>query len=129
MRRARPTKVYCDGGARPNPGPIEVAVVASGQTQLFDDLGHGSSSEAEWHALIAALGVARDLGLSEFDLLGDNRHVIDRASDLLKDTRRASQTLEKRFVALAAKRPPRRLRWIPRQQNLAGIALDARHHR
>lgn len=103
--------------------------MVSGQTYFFTDSGHGSSSDAEWHALIAAIRVARDLGLAEFDLLGDNRHVIDRACDLVKGGRSASQTLEQHFVALAYERPPRRLRWVARQQNLAGIALEARHSR
>ena len=33
------------------------------------------------------------------------------------------------FLALAAKGPPARIRWIKRTQNLAGIALAARHPR
>jgi hypothetical protein len=47
MNRRRRLKVYFDGGCRPNPGVIEVAVVARGATYFFDDLGCGTSSDAE----------------------------------------------------------------------------------
>jgi ribonuclease HI len=51
----RRLKVFFDGGCRPNPGRIEAAVVIRGVSYLFDDLGHGSNSDAEWRALICAL--------------------------------------------------------------------------
>jgi ribonuclease HI len=44
-------KIFFDGGCRPNPGRIEVALVARGMTYFDDDLGCGSSSDAEWIAL------------------------------------------------------------------------------
>lgn len=129
MPPPRPLPIYFDGGCRPNPGRIEAAVVVRGHVHFFDDLGEGSSSEAEWLALIAAVALARDLGEAVFDLLGDNRHVIEQASALLARRCRPSQPHQERFAALAADWPPRRLRWLPRQQNLAGIALEARHNR
>lgn len=121
-----PVKIFCDGGARPNPGPIQVAVVARGSAYFFDDLGNGSSSDAEWLALLKALDVARSLGLPVFDLLGDNRGVIGQASGTAPCRTLAARDHLARFHAAAALSPPRRLRWLPRHQNLAGIALERR---
>ena len=126
---ARRLKIYFDGGARPNPGQIEVAVVARGIAHVLADLGHGSNLDAEWLALIAALQLAQHLGEPEFDLIGDAAHVINRANGTSPCRDPGQRAHLARFRALAEKMPPRRLRWIPRAQNLAGIALSARHER
>jgi ribonuclease HI len=119
-------KIFFDGGARPNPGPIEVAVVARGTIHYFDDLGEGSSSDAEWLALLKALEVAQSLRVPSFDLLGDSRGIIDQATGTVPCRTPAARDHLARFHVAAALVPPRRLRWLPRQQNLAGIALDRR---
>jgi ribonuclease HI len=125
-RRGRRLKVFFDGGCRPNPGRIEAAVVARGVTSFFDDLGSGTNEDAEWLALLMALRVAQSLGGGEFDLIGDAAHVIAVANGAAKGrSRRAVDHLE-RFREAAAAGPPRRVRWIARTQNLAGIALARR---
>ena len=128
MTRPR-LKVFFDGGCRPNPGRIEVAVVARGIAYVFDELGHGTSTDAEWLALIKALEVAQELGGADFVLIGDARVVIDQANGMNKCRSPALLEHRARFAALAAKCPPSRIRWIARAQNLAGIALAARHQR
>lgn len=124
----RRTKVFFDGGCRPNPGPIEVAVVARGATQLFDDLGHGTNSDAEWLALLRALELSRSLGLSDVELVGDAIEVIRQANNALK-TNQAKTGHAATFLVSAAQAPPARIRWVKREQNLAGIVLAARHPR
>ena len=52
-------KVFFDGGCRPNPGPIEAAVMIRGVAHLFDDLGCGNSHDAEWLALSRGVGLVR----------------------------------------------------------------------
>lgn len=121
-------KVFFDGGCRPNPGPIEAAVVVRGVAHLFDDLGTGTNSDAEWLALIRALELSQSLGLADIVLIGDALAVIREADSTLK-TGHAPHDHAARFLALAAKAPPARIRWIKREQNLAGIALAARHPR
>ncbi|HEY0026731.1 MAG TPA: RNase H family protein [Allosphingosinicella sp.] len=123
---ARRLKVYFDGGCRPNPGRIEVAVVVRGVTHLFDDLGSGTSEDAEWLALRTALRIAQASGESEFDLLGDSAHVIAQATDAAKGRGQAALDHRAAFGEEAALAPPRRIRWIQRSQNLAGIALARR---
>ena len=129
MARGR-VKVFFDGGSRPNPGPMEAAVVARGVVHLFDDLGVGTNNDAEWLALISALELAWSLGLERPELIGDALPVIRQANLVLAnpETARTSPAPDS-FLPLVAAVAPARIRWIKREQNLAGIALAARHPR
>jgi ribonuclease HI len=120
-------KVYFDGGCRPNPGAIEVAVVAKGQTTIRRDLGEGGNGDAEWLALIEGLTVAQSLGLSDFVLLGDASNVIAKANGKMR-CRDADLPYFGRLLTLAGGSAPR-VRYIKRFQNLAGIALAQTHDR
>ena len=124
----RRVKVFFDGGCRPNPGPIEAAVVIRGTAHVFDDLGTGSNRDAEWLALLRALELAQAQDLREVELIGDAIEIVRQADAALR-TGRAAPGHAATFLALAAKAPPARVRWIKRAQNLAGIALAARHPR
>ena len=121
-------KVYFDGGCRPNPGPIEAAVVVRGAVHLLGKLGNGSSQDAEWLALIGAARLARELGLDACTLIGDSRDVIRAASTALR-TGQAAAGHCREFLALIDDPRMVRLRWIKRSHNLAGIALARRHPR
>lgn len=124
----RRLKIYFDGGCRPNPGPIEVAIVARGQAYFHDDLGSGTNTEAEWIALIKAAELARDLGAEPVELIGDSRGVIAQANGQAKCRGQRAPDLREVYLAIVAGLPGLRLRWSPRNQNLAGIALEARRH-
>lgn len=121
-------KIYFDGGCRPNPGPMECAVVLGGRVQVFEDMGQGDNREAEWQALLEALELACAHGLTDVVLLGDSRGVIEEAQGLLAGAP-ASAPHAVRFNQLATGLPRLRVRWIKRAQNLAGIALARRHPR
>lgn len=118
----RRTKIYFDGGCRPNPGTMEIAVVTGGIATVDRDVGVGGSMEAEWLALIAALRRARAEGLDNFVLLGDAAAVIAQATGQVR-ARGACAAHFAAFRALVAAGPPPRLRRVSRGQNLAGIAL------
>ena len=125
MRRC---KVYFDGGCRPNPGPIEAAVVIRGKVHLMDGLGSGTSQDAEWLALIGAARLVRELELGPVTLVGDSRDVIAAASAALR-TGRAAAGHCRQFLDLIDDPQTVRLRWVKRAHNLAGIALARRHPR
>lgn len=93
-----------------------------GADHLRDDLGAGSSGDAEWQALLHALEVALAAGESDLILLGDSASVIDQAKGVAR--RRLPPDLEARFTDLAARFDRLRFRRIKRTQNLAGIALE-----
>ncbi len=121
-----PLKVFFDGGCRPNPGTMEVAVVARGEVTILLDAGQGGSMDAEWLALIHAATIARTLGPGAVVLLGDARDVIAKASGRLKCDAAHAHHLA-RFRDIAG--PDVRVRHVKRSQNLAGIALARRHPR
>jgi len=105
-------KLFFDGGCRPNPGPMESAVVAKGRTHHRPSQGHGTNGEAEWQALLHALDVAQALGETDVILIGDSTHALKRAPT------------DPAYIAQAANFTRIRLRHTARAQNLAGIALD-----
>lgn len=116
------TKVYFDGGSRPNPGPIHVAAVLRGSVHLRPDFGEGSSGDAEWLSLLHALEVALAAGETDVILLGDSASVIDQAKGSARP--RVELPLQTRFANLAGRFETLRFRLIKRSQNLAGIALE-----
>ncbi|HEX8192582.1 MAG TPA: reverse transcriptase-like protein [Allosphingosinicella sp.] len=119
-------KLFFDGGCRPNPGRIEAAVVVQGMTHFFDDLGEGTNEDAEWLALLRALEVGQALSGGAFDLVGDCAHVIDQANGAAKCRGERARAYLAQFRERAEAAPPRRVRWVARTQNLAGIALERR---
>lgn len=114
-------KIFFDGGLRPAPHGMELAVVVAGRSHIERGLGPGTSMEAEWLALIAAMRLADRLTLSDAVLLGDAA-VIAQATGRVKVPR---AHLAHFACYMALPRPARfRLRHVKRTQNLAGIALE-----
>lgn len=122
-------KIYFDGGCRPNPGPMETAVVARGRVYLRQKLDIGDNNDAEWLAFIDALGVAQSLGVKDAILLGDSALVVDQANGILPCRAVRFQEQLARFHTLAASFDRLRIRRIGRAQNLAGHALERIHGR
>ena len=102
---------------------MEAAVVARGVTHYFPDLGYGTNNDAEWLALITALGVAQGLGVADFVLLGDAATVINQANRVWKCRSADLRAHLDRFEAIGGVRPAG-IRKVARAQNLAGIALE-----
>ncbi len=120
------SKIWFDGGARPNPGAIETAVVAGGRVWHRTDHGRGDNNDAEWLALLDAMIVARDLGLADVVLLGDAVMVVDQARGHARRVAPRFGDYLMQFQALAAGLARVRVRHVGRAQNLAGIALESR---
>ena len=123
--KPRRTKIYFDGGCRPNPGAMEIAIVVGGIAAIDREAGTGSSMDAEWLALIAALRLAQARGQPDFVLLGDAAGVVAQANGAVTARRGAAAHLAA-FRALIGDGPAPRIRHIRRTQNLAGIALARR---
>ncbi|GHC87072.1 reverse transcriptase-like protein [Novosphingobium pokkalii] len=116
-------KLWFDGGCRPNPGRMETAVVARGQTWFTPDCGAGDSNRAEWLALLAAMAVARALGESDVVLCGDSAFVIDQIQGRTARHPATADCFAAYLNGLVSFSRVR-LRHVGRAQNLAGIALD-----
>lgn len=121
-------KIFFDGGCRPNPGMMEIAVVAGGRVHVRRDLGHGSRVDAEWLALIEALRIARSLELDDILLLGDAADIIGQANGTIR-CRGAGLAHLPVFQTLLPDTGRLRICHVKRTQNLAGIALARLHPR
>ena len=129
MAHGQSTKLFFDGGCRPNPGPIECAVVRKGVTHYRHNLGDGSNSDAEWLAAIHALEVAAQNGDRDITLLGDSTLVVTQANGTARCRSPVLEAHRARFADLASGFDRLRVRHIGRNQNLAGIALAKLHPR
>jgi ribonuclease HI len=129
MTYERSIKLFFDGGCRPNPGPIECAVVRKGVAQYRHDLGNGSNSDAEWLAAIQALEIAARNGDRDITLLGDSTLVVTQANRTARCRSTELEAHRARFMELAVGFERLRIRHIGRAQNLAGIALAKLHPR
>lgn len=123
------TKLFFDGGSRPNPGPIECAVVRKGVAHYLHDLGAGTNSDAEWLAAIHALEVGARNGDRDITLFGDSTLVVTQANGTARCRSEALEVHRARFAELALGFDRVRIRYIGRTQNLAGIALAKLHPR
>lgn len=122
-------RIFFDGGCRPNPGRIEIAIVVNGVSHVDDDAGHGDNNDAEWLALIAAVGVASDLGATNVEFVGDSALVVGQASGTAKCRSAGFRAHLAAYRDATAAFASVRVRLVPRAKNLAGIALAARHPR
>jgi len=100
---------------------MQAAVVARGVVYHVAGLGHGTSQQAEWLALLHGLSVAESTGARDILLLGDAAGVVAEANGTGK-CRNAPYIAQ--FRAQAATFERVRVRYIRRNQNLAGIALS-----
>jgi len=123
-------RAWFDGSARPNPGRCGLGAVLEGpagqRCELSIDGGHGNSSEAEYRALNAVLRAAIDHGATELLVLGDSQVVIDDVHAPEGASAPALHALRSEALALLARLPQARLRWIPRHKNAQADALSQR---
>ena len=123
-------RAWFDGSARPNPGRCGLGAVLEGpagqRCELSIDGGHGNSSEAEYRALNAVLRAAIDHGATDLLVLGDSQVVIDDVNSPDGANAPALGLLRSEALALLARLPRARLRWIPRHKNAQADALSQR---
>lgn len=118
--------LHFDGGCRPNPGPMEAAVVMRGETRVRTDLGHGDNNQAEWLALLYAAEIAVEAGADDVLFVGDSALVVGQALGRRRCRSARLRTCLARFETLAASIDRIHLKQVPRSKNLAGIALARR---
>ena len=67
--------IYIDGGARGNPGPAAIGVVA-GQKSYQERIGNATNNVAEYMALIRGLEEAIDLGERSVEVFADSELIV-----------------------------------------------------
>ncbi len=114
-------RAWFDGSAHPNPGRIGIGVLLAGpggeRVEISRRAGHGSSGDAEYLALIAALEKAVELGVPELLVYGDSQVVVQ---DVLLAPHAGAKGLEAhraRAAQLMAALALVHVRWVPRHRN------------
>lgn len=114
-------RAWFDGSAHPNPGRIGIGVLLSGpageRVEISRRAGHGSSGDAEYLALIAALELAVELGLPELLVYGDSQVVVQDVLLAPQSGARALQEHRARVAQLMAALALVHVRWVPRHRN------------
>jgi ribonuclease HI len=116
---------YFDGGCRPNPGAMEIAVVHGAETFVRIDIGIGDSSEAEWRALLFAIELARAADAKDVRFIGDNAMVVAQAGGKAACRARLKPLLVA-FRSSTADFDRVQVRHVARSKNPAGTALARR---
>lgn len=106
---------------------MEIAVVVRGEVLIRREQGFGTSIDAEWLALIEACRISSSLDNKSIVILGDCTPVINQANGLSKA--RGSSAQHFRTVKITVGESPPKIRYVKRNQNLAGIALQKLHPR
>ena len=114
---------WFDGSAHPNPGKLGIGALLLGpngeRIEVSQAAGYGSSSDAEYAALLAVLQAALTVRPAPVQLLlyGDSQVVIN---DVLATTPAGAKGLETQratVVALLEQFTDVSLRWLPRHRN------------
>lgn len=114
-------RAWFDGSAHPNPGRIGIGVLLSGpageRVEISRRAGHGSSGDAEYLALIAALEKAVELGVGELLVYGDSQVVVQDVLVSQAAGAKALETHRARVAQLMAALAQVHVRWVPRHRN------------
>jgi ribonuclease HI len=137
----REVVIYCDGGARGNPGPAAIgAVVLDPSTDpptrlatVSETIGVTTNNVAEYRALIAGLEAAAPFGAKRVRVRADSLLVIRQVAGQFRVKQAHLRPLYERTRELLQQYDDVDLQHVPREQNtdadaLVNAALDAATH-
>jgi ribonuclease HI len=127
--------LHVDGGARGNPGPAAIGVVASepgGRVvdEVAERIGVATNNVAEYRAVLRALERARELHATEVEIVGDSELVARQLAGAYKVKHPALRPLYEQALAALGDFDSWSIRSVPRAENaeadaLVNSALDA----
>jgi ribonuclease HI len=127
--------VHVDGGARGNPGPAAAAAVVSDSAghvldESTETIGVATNNVAEYRGLLLGLELARALGATEVEVVGDSELVAKQVGGLYKVKHAGLRPLYEQAMAALREFDSWSMRTVPREQNadadaLVNQALDA----
>lgn len=126
-------RAWFDGATEPNPGRRGIGAVLQApggeRFEISQAIGHGTSNEAEYEALIAVLRLALEQPVEHLVICGDSQLIIKQVlgewacqSASLKPLKQTAQALFRLQLA----RGTCKLVWIPREQNSDADALSVK---
>lgn len=127
--------VHVDGGARGNPGPAAIGVVAAtpdGEevARVAEPIGVATNNVAEYRALLLGIRLATELGADEVELIGDSELVVRQIEGRYKVKDAGLKPLYAEAKAALEQLPAWSIRHVKREFNaeadrLVNEALDA----
>jgi ribonuclease HI len=123
--------LWCDGGARGNPGPSACGyVLEAGDGSVLGEaseaLGVGTAIVAEYRGLIAGLEAAARLGLRRLEVRMDSQLAVAQLCGEREVKNPAIAKLVEKAQGLGTQVGPVRWRWVRREHNARANALVAR---
>jgi ribonuclease HI len=120
--------VNVDGGARGNPGPAAIGVVASSSEgdvlrEVGERIGPATNNVAEYRALLRGIEVARELGATEIELINDSELVAKQLTGAYRVKHPAMRPLFSEAMSALKGFDSWRIRSVPRAQNAHADAL------
>lgn len=120
--------VNVDGGARGNPGPAAIGVVASSSEgdvlrEVGERIGPATNNVAEYRALLRGIEVARELGATEIELINDSELVAKQLTGAYRVKHPAMRPLFSEAMSALKEFDSWRIRSVPRAQNAHADAL------
>jgi ribonuclease HI len=128
-------RLSTDGGARGNPGPAAYGYVLEAEDGTVLDargqaIGHATNNVAEYRALLAGLGKAIELGVTELDVVSDSELMVKQMRGEYKVKNDALKELSIEAARLGRKLDKVKYTAVRREHNeladrLVNEALDA----
>ena len=123
--------IYCDGGARGNPGPAAIgAVVLDPSTDpptrlatVSESIGVATNNVAEYRALVAALEAAREFPARRVRIRADSQLLIRQLEGRYRVKQPHLRPYFERAKALLAEYEDVDLAHVPREENTEADAL------
>ena len=117
-----------DGGARGNPGPAAIAAVAAtpeGEpvAERGEAIGPATNNVAEYRALLLGIALAKELGASEVELVGDSELVVKQVRGEYRVKDAGLKPLHAEVRGALAELGTWSIRHVRREQNAAADAL------
>jgi ribonuclease HI len=125
---------FIDGAARGNPGPAGAgAYFPPGEEparELFEALGRATNNEAEYRALLLALGEAERRGATEVTIFSDSLLLVEQVNGRFRIKAENLKPLAREAVLRAKTFPKFSLSHVRREKNrdadrLANLGADA----
>ncbi|HTX46101.1 MAG TPA: ribonuclease HI family protein [Solirubrobacteraceae bacterium] len=120
--------VNVDGGARGNPGPAAIGVVAFSPEgdvlrEVGERIGPATNNVAEYRALLRGIEIARELGATEIELINDSELVAKQLTGVYRVKHPAMRPLFSEAMSALRGFDSWRIRSVPRAQNAHADAL------
>lgn len=136
---------FVDGGCSGNPGPMRIAILTTdkdlympqhtdppyegtyGDNKIVMDTGEGTNNQAEYIALYAALYYAHSDKANEFVIKSDSKLVVEQVNGNWKvKDQKLKELYDEVQKLLANIRSEKKvsIKWVPREENLAGHMLE-----